>query len=160
MRIELVQIEELSGKASKVYSIYIDDNTETELDRLVGSLTDEKLIGKLTDRFFLLKQHCERGGLREDYFKPAGSADDALERINYTGTVRLYGIRYSKLCIILGGGGIKPPDVKTYQEVPELNVAVKILQRIANEIDKRIADREFSFTDDGTIISDPIFIIE
>jgi hypothetical protein len=159
MRVELVQLDELSGKASKVYSVFIDSNSENELDRFIGNLTDESRRKKLAERFYQLQKDCRRG-LREDFFKPEGGAADALVRIRDTGQVRVYGILFSKLCIILGGGGIKPKVVRTYQEVPELYDAVKLLKRIQDEILIRIKEGEFRFEDNGTIVGDHIFYIE
>ncbi len=52
--------------------------------------------------------------------------------------LRLYCLRKSNSILIIGGGGVKPPSVKTYNEIPELDNAVALLQRIDFLLNERI----------------------
>jgi hypothetical protein len=61
--------------------------------------------------------------------------------------LRLYGIRFGLGMIILGSDGEK--KTKTWQQDEKLENAMLILMKISESINKRILNKEITFSNDG-----------
>jgi hypothetical protein len=110
---------------------------ETEVDKFLDKFPegceyddDIDIIIKWMD------QIGERGAL-EDYFRPEGKFKDNVWAVPIeTNSLRLYVLRLSDEILILGNGGIK--TTRTYNEDPDLNECVELLQTIDGYIKARI----------------------
>ncbi|NUN08048.1 MAG: hypothetical protein HUU54_02620 [Ignavibacteriaceae bacterium] len=71
-------------------------------------------------------------GIQSTFFKYQRS--NYVYRFLDSGTLRLYCLKYDDLAIIIGGGGVKPHTVKNLREIPELDLAVKILEAINKKL--------------------------
>ena len=116
---------------------------ETEVDKFLDKFPegceyddDIDIIIKWMD------QIGERGAL-EDYFRPEGKFKDNVWAVPIeTNNLRLYVIRLSDEILILGNGGIK--TTRTYNEDPDLNECVELLQTIDGYIKARIIKNNLS----------------
>ncbi len=85
----------------------------------------------------------ERGAL-ERYFRPESRRHDNIYAIPIdTSNLRVYVIRISINIVILGNGGIK--STPTYNEDPELNKIVELLQEVSRYINSRIRDSRIHY---------------
>jgi len=76
-------------------------------------------------------------GAQERYFRPESRRSDDIWAIPIeTASLRLYVIRLSSNIVILGNGGIK--KTATYNEDPNLNECLELLQEINGYINARI----------------------
>ena len=77
-------------------------------------------------------------GVLERKFRPEGAYSDRIYAIPIDKCkLRLYCIRISDAILIIGDGGEKPPNVRTYNEKADLNDIVTRLQKIDKEISRR-----------------------
>lgn len=150
MKIELVDLTEFSGDKAHVYSIVVDDAESTLFDQFVEenalSFQDE-----MKDIVMRLKNMGDKTGCPEHFFKLyEGGPGDGVAAL-WANRLRLYCIRYGSSLIILGDGGYKSPEIRSYQEDSILNEKVALLKRIARLINERIRERDIKLNEDGTI---------
>ncbi|MGV8016580.1 MAG: hypothetical protein AB2L26_00140 [Ignavibacteria bacterium] len=139
MKFRIVEIEtELANvKRVKVHTIVFEDNTESELERFY-----KKYIESNTNEvnFFMSTiEEISNIGIKEGFFKQQGGNSIFRFKNITTGKktkprLRLYCIKWGSACLIIGGGGIKPDDKRTWQEVPELKRLNEILSKIDNHL--------------------------
>lgn len=108
---------------------FVDDISEVDkfLDKFPeGSEYDEDI-----DILIKWIENIGQRGAHERHFRPEGKRTDnvmAMPTPIETSKLRLYVIRLSEEIVILGNGGVK--KTRTYNEDPELNECVELLQTI------------------------------
>lgn len=156
---EIVEVK--LGSSASVYTILIDGQSTTELDsflekveRYIREIEDPEKGEALKEAFDFIVRRLNMTipskGARSHYFDYDGRADDAVEKIKQS-LLRLYCLRYGKLLIILGNGGIKPVSVRKTQDKEDLDEAVRKLQYINERINKEQQAGRFRFDDQGRI---------
>ncbi len=113
------------------------DGEETEIDKFFDCFpegckhdNDINIIIKWMDRI------GEKGALIR-YFRPESRPYDDIFAIPLeTSNLRVYVIRISNEIVILGNGGIK--STRTYNEDPQLNAIVELLQQINRYLKSRL----------------------
>ena len=119
------------GRKAKIYSIQYDGEGNHEFHKFVTNSEvrnhpDYQALRKK------IKELYDKRGLLPQYFRPEDERclNPEICRIDYgVGYLRLYCIRWSDKLLILGGGGIKPNDIRFWQESAELSAAAR---KIAN----------------------------
>lgn len=144
-------IEEITfaGNRCQIFSVKFEGESENEFDKFLKKYdkTHPKIIEDITLRIRAMKQ---RNGCLDIYFNmEVSSIYNSICRLKRTKQLRLYCIKYGKVALILGGGGIKSNNKRTYQEVPELNEAVGKLEYIYEKIDEKLKEKEIRITDEG-----------
>jgi len=150
MRCKLVKINKLSGDATSIYSVAIDDEAETLLDKFITenifSFKNEtkdiiqrlRTIGNVTGarpQFFKLKEGAPGDGVCALYDNPKSN-------------LRLYCIHYGNELIIVGGGGHKPKTIKALQENKKLKSENYFLKWLSAEISIRVKEKTIQFVND------------
>ena len=115
------------GRKAKIYSIRYDGEENHEFHKFVTNPEvrnhpDYQALRKK------IKELYDKRGLLQQYFRPEDERyiHPEICRIDYgTGKLRLYCIRWNDNLLILGSGGVKPDDIRFWQESPELSLAVK-----------------------------------
>ena len=54
--------------------------------------------------------------------------------------------------MLFGAGGIKPPNVISWEDSPELRFYAELMEDIAAEINKMISEKELKVLPDGTLL--------
>lgn len=157
MNYEIVEMEPFSGREAKVYSIIPEGEEQTLFEQFI----DENIAGfkdEIKDILRRLKQIGHTTGARENYFKHEG--DNAFVRgygkyvwalyDDEERKLRLYCIRFSKVAIILGGGGYKDKSVIKWQEDEKLSEEVRKIITYAKRILKQLDDGDLYWSTDGT----------
>lgn len=149
MNCKIVKLLNFSGTKTTVYSVFIDDEQKTLFDKFI----QENLIHKneLKSVISRLKTISTKTGAQEHFFKQKeGSFGDGIEALYDlpSSNLRLYCIRYGTSLIILGGGGIKPKNIRALQENDKLKYENYLLRKIAKIVNQRIKDRDIKFAND------------
>jgi hypothetical protein len=122
-----------SGKAAKVYSIWRGDSKDCELDKFL----DDEEIEKHPDFYpFLavLRELMDEDGfvVDEKRVRYESKKSNSVCAVAY-GDLRLYILRWSNICIIAGGIGIK--EVRTHQDDEALDAHVNYLIEVEKILD-------------------------
>lgn len=157
MKFEIVELDELSGPAAKIYSVVLEGEDGTLFDNFLQqhSKMHPSEVRDIVDR---LRAIGKTTGAREHYFKinegKPGDGVCALYDIPNK-NLRLYCIRFGCVAIVLGGGGEK--NVRAYQEDPNLNRQAEIMKYISQEIMKSEREEEIKLSANGKLTGKLIF---
>ena len=156
MKFEIVELEDISGPKTVVYSVLVNDDQETLFERFVRENHGQYKI-EVDDILNRLAQISSKYGAREHFFKlNEGVPGDGVCALydNPDSNLRLYCIRYGTTIVILGGGGYKPKTIRAFQEDEKLTQENSILREISKRITGELwsngdyLEGEFIFEDD------------
>ncbi|MDD3945792.1 MAG: hypothetical protein PHS38_13945 [Bacteroidales bacterium] len=149
MKCELKKIEELSGKRTSVYSVFIDDSQFSLFEVFIEE--NKRLhLSEIKDIVQRLKTIGTKTGAREQFFKlhEGNPGDGVCALFDLPDkNLRLYCIRYNTQIIILGGGGIKL--VRALQNDSKLTKENYLLRELSKQITEKIKEKDIRFTIDG-----------
>ncbi len=151
MNYEIVQLDEFIGTKATVYSVLPDGENETLFDIFVKEHY-ETYTKEIEDILNTLEIITTKIGARENLFKPnEGKPGDGVVALfdEPERNLRLFAIRYGSTILILGGGGIKTKETRTWQDSPKLKDEAEMIIQISKEIFQRIKEKELQFTTDG-----------
>jgi len=150
MKCKIVKLDQFSGDAASIYSVYIDNEKKTLFDKFIEENINS-FKSELLDMIQRLKVIGKSTGARMKFFKDKeGKPGDGVSALyDIPGTkLRLYCIRYGTELIILGGGGAKKKSIKALQEDEKLKKENYLLRKISEEITKRIKTKDIEWSDD------------
>jgi hypothetical protein len=150
MKYKIIKINSISGNEASVYSIILNNDEETLLNKFVK----ENEISFKSETKDILKRLYSIGhttGARIQFFKEwegkPGDGVCALFDIP-TSNLRLYCIYFGSQLIVVGSGGHKPKDIRTLQQDDKLKAENYLLREISAQITKRLKDKEIRYTKD------------
>lgn len=152
MNYQIESIDELSGSEATIYSVFMgDEGEQTLFDQFVEMYSFEyrEEVKHIVDR---LAEMGNTNGAREIYFKQKeGKPGDGVCALydDPDHKLRLYCIRYGKCAVLLGGGGLKPPDVQTWQQDKQLEKHAQLMIDISRDITNRLASGDLKWSVDG-----------
>lgn len=151
MKFDIVDLNEFSGQAAKIYSILLEDDSLTLLDHFFENNKEYYLeLKEIAAKLITMGKHT---GCRPQYFKEyEGAPGDGVVALYYK-HIRLYCLRYDRSCIFVGSGGIKPPGIAAYQDYPPLEAKAAEMKKIAASINKAIKEKDLMIQNDGTLIN-------
>ena len=150
MEYELIKLDRLSGSEASVYTILLNDENETLFDIFLNE-NKNSFIDELKDIIQRLRVIGNDTGAREQYFKlKEGIPGDGVCALydSPDKNLRLYCIRYGTLIVILGGGGLKPKNIKALQDSEKLTDENYFLREVSEHIRQKMKDKEIRFSDD------------
>ncbi|WP_341199381.1 hypothetical protein [Croceibacter atlanticus] len=148
---QLVKIPQLSGNKGSVYTIQVDDETDTAF-RLFYKEYNDLFKGEIKDIVGRLKTMAFKTGMRYDFFKSKeGNLGDGVCALfdKKDKHLRLYCIKYGSQLIILGGGGHKPKTIRSFQEDPKLKKENYILRELSKLITEKMKAKDIRLSNDG-----------
>ncbi len=146
MNYEIVEQPQFSGNQATIYTVVLDGDDKSLFDYFLEENIENnrKEVKSILSR---LKEIGRTTGAREIFFKKyEGKPGDGVCAL-HDKKLRLYCIRYGKVAVILGSGGLK--NVATWQDDDTLSDAAEIMIEISNDITKRLQDREIKWSQDG-----------
>lgn len=149
---DIVEIKELSGKGAHIYTIRIQGASRTLLDEFFEENRDyADELRHIANRLNVMGHDT---GCRWDFFKHyEGKPGDGVSALAVKkGRLRLYCMYFNDVMVILGSGGYKSSNTRSYQETPALDAKVKQMGDIASEINMMRSRDEFKIDTDGHII--------
>ena len=131
---ELVPVE--FGRGGSLYSFKIENQGLSEYMRF---LTYHQAHPERNRLYSKIKRMVSSSGFRGQFFKSEARRGVVapVKRVRASGNLRLYCLRMNEHFLIVGGGGIKPEGIATYQEVPELDTAVNVLEDVYRGYEER-----------------------
>lgn len=155
MNYEIIKLEEFSGTKATIYSALPYGEVNTLYDNFVDEYHVEfrEEIVSIAD---LLEDMGHKYGIRENLIKMNEyKPGDGIVAIydNPDKNLRLYGIRYGSCILVIGSGGVKPKEIKAWQENEKLSKEIEIVKEISEDILQRINDRDIVFSTDGLELS-------
>lgn len=151
MNYSLVELDLFTGDKATIYSLLEDRNEGVTLfDKF---LMENKDIHKeeVKDIIKTLTIIGRRTGAREQFFKlHEGNPGDGVVALydNPNSNLRLYCIKYGVGLIILGGGGVKPKEIRALQENDKLTQENEILRKVSSCIIKKFKDKDLCIAQD------------
>lgn len=160
IKCEIVKLEQFSGSLASVYSVVLDGEHQTLLNKFIA----ENIISHKSETKNILKRLMTIGhntGARIDFFKEwEGKPGDGVCALydEPDSKLRLYCIHYGKQIIIVGSGGEKPKKIRALQENDKLKDENYLLREISNQITNRIKEKDIKYSTDGlNFIGDLVF---
>ena len=150
MNYEIVELEELSGHMTKIYSIIPDGEEYTLFDNFILENKDT-FKNEVQDILKRLVQIGSTTGARESFFKPnEGKPGDMVCALYDLPDkhLRLYCIRFGNIALIMGGGGEK--NVRAWQDDEKLSSEANKIIRYAIDIHQRIEAGDIYWSKDGS----------
>lgn len=151
MKFSLVELEELTGKRLKVYSVFLEEEDLTIYDKFLAEniSTYREEVEDITSRIEVMAKYT---GLRDDFIKPGeGNLGDGIYALydKPESNLRLYFIRFGNIAIILGGGGPKAKAMRSFQEDPKLKEENYFLRKVSVVLMKAVREGSLHITDQG-----------
>lgn len=147
MKFEIKELEELSGKKARIYSVIIDGEEDTLLEQFFNG--NKNHADELQTMLSKIKTMADDTGCRRQFFAEGeGAWADGVVALK-AGKLRLYGIYFNNTVVLFGSGGWK--NVRAYQDDPELNAKAQQVREIAKRMNKAIREREILIGGDGEI---------
>lgn len=152
MNYEIVELENFSGTKATIYSVIMEDDIITLYDHFINENITEyrKEIRIIANR---IKEVGNNTGAREMFFKhKEGKPGDGVCALydELDSKLRLYCIRYGNIAIILGGGGPKPDNIKTWQDDKKLTLEAETIIQVSKDIMQRIHSGDLQWSKDGS----------
>ena len=149
MQFELIQMEDLSGDAAKIYSVILEGDSLSLLEHFV--LDNPEYVMDIRTILDKIRFMGQANGCKAHFFKDKeGRPGDGMVALRYK-QMRLYCLRYDNACVFIGPGGYKPPGIAAYQEDEALNQAAQLMKRICASINKAIVEKDLIIFPDGSV---------
>ena len=151
MKCKITKLENFSGRKASLYSVYVEEKNKTLFEEFLEE-NRNLLINEIKDILIRLKTIGEKTGVKEEFFKlREGTLGDGICALYDIPNkkLRLYCIRYGSDIIIIGGGGVKPKNIKALQENEKLTKENYLLRKISKEITTKIINGELKYSSDG-----------
>lgn len=160
MKFEIVELEDLSGKYATIYSVIVNNDSETLFDIFLNE-NEAIFYDEINSIYDTLDQIAHYHGARRQYFKEnEGKLGDLVCAIFDTPdtNLRLYCIRFGTTVIVLGGGGYKSKEIRALQEDPKLTSENYLIREISELIYQKMKEKEIFWETDfelgGNLIID------
>jgi hypothetical protein len=150
MKFRLKKERKLSGNKASIYTIYILDEEKTLFDIFLEEY-NSLLKNEIKDIVLRLKAIGNKTGARDQYFKlNEGALGDGVCALYDVPDkkLRLYCIKFGTLLLIIGGGGVKPKNIRALQENPKLTQENNIVKELSKAILERIKEGTIKYTED------------
>lgn len=148
---ELVKLQNLSGSKASIYTIFVDDDTESLFDKFLKE-NSTSFKREIEDIIIRLNTIGKETGARQHFFKEKeGTLGDGVCALyDEPGKeLRLYCIRYGNRLVVLGSGGFKSKDIRAFQEDKKLEDENYFLRWLSKAITEKMKEKEIGLTDDG-----------
>lgn len=151
MKSRLVKLTQFSGNEASVYSVIVNDEEKTLFDEFISE-NKNLFLNEIKDIVSRLMTIGHIEGARDQYFKlNEGTPGDGVCALydQPKSNLRLYCIKYGKQLIILGSGGLKPKNLRTFQEDDKLKDENYFLRNLSKEITNKMKSDELKFINGG-----------
>ena len=150
MKCRLVKTDSLSGSKASLYSVSLEEEKETLLEKFVRE-NKNSFLSETKDILARLKTIGHITGARIQYFKEfEGKPGDGVCALydNPDSKLRLYCIIFGTQLLIVGGGGPKQKNISAFQQDEKLKDENYFLRWLSAQITQRIKDKETTFEND------------
>lgn len=142
MKCKLVIHKELSGNYATIYSLSIENCKNDKLEEFIRA-NFSQYRNEVADILARLRTIGQKSGANEFFFKHnEGKLGDGVCALydKPNSKLRLYCIRNGSQIVIVGSGGVKPKNIKAYQENPKLKSECELMQSVSLKLTELIND--------------------
>ena len=150
MKCRLVKINKLSGDRASLYSVVINEEKETLLEKFIRE-NKNSFLSETKDILKRLRTIGHKTGARKQFFKEfEGKPGDGICALydDPDSKLRLYCIIFGTQILVVGGGGPKPKNISAFQDNQKLKDENYFLRWLSEQITERIKDKEITFEND------------
>lgn len=149
MNFEITELSDFSGEMAHIYSVTLKGQEQTLLEQFFDDNAEYKEeLTVIVEKLLVMGNDT---GCRYEFFKHhEGALADGVAALR-VGQIRLYCLYFDRTAVFFGSGGYKSPEIKAYQEDPELNAKAVQMREIAARINKAIIDKDIVIEQDGSI---------
>ena len=148
---EIVKLNELSGDHCAIYSIRFIGEDDSLFEQFLSEYYTT-FRNEVLDIYTRLKAIGRCVGLREGFYKAnEGKPGDGVCALydKPDAHLRVYFIYYGTDLIVVGDGGEKPKNIRTWQEDPVLTDANLLMQWVSEKISEATENKDIQITDKG-----------
>lgn len=148
---EIVKLNELSGDHCAIYSIRFIGEDDSLFEQFLSEYYTT-FRNEVLDIYTRLKAIGRCVGLREGFYKAnGGKPGDGVCALydKPDAHLRVYFIYYGTDLIVVGDGGEKPKNIRTWQEDPVLTDANLLMQWVSEKISEATENKDIQITDQG-----------
>ncbi|MBL0055353.1 MAG: hypothetical protein IPP31_04005 [Chitinophagaceae bacterium] len=162
MNYEIVELEDLSGSITTIYSIVQEGDDRTLLEHFI----DENIPfykAEVSNILARIQAMAHKLGAREQFFRlNEGKPGDGVCALydDPDSALRLYCIRYGTIAIILGGGGPKPPGIRAWQDDEKLTLKAETMIQVSKDIMQRLKSGDLKWSPDGSRLTGNLTITD
>lgn len=149
MDFEITEMSDFSGKMAHIYSVTLKGESQTLLEQFFDeNINNRGELNIIAQKLIVMGNDT---GCRYEFFKHhEGALADGVAALR-VGQMRLYCLYFDKTAVFFGSGGFKPPEIRSYQEDPVLNMKAQQMRDIAAKINKAIIDKDIVIEEDGSL---------
>jgi hypothetical protein len=144
MKFTIQKLSRLSGDQASIYAVMVDGEKGNRLEQFIEhNRNDHK--DEVVDILARLSAIGKQVGARIEFFKEREGLPGDLVSALYDkprSKLRLYCIRFGKTTLILGGGGVKPKDIRAWQENGQLTREAELMILVSKLVAERIKDKD------------------
>jgi hypothetical protein len=151
MKYELVKENNLSGSMASVYTLLDLDTNETLLEQFIKNNISSH-ASEINNIIKRLQTIGHKTSARFNFFKHKEGipGDGVCALFDIPGSkLRLYCIYYGKSLIVVGSGGYKSKQIRSFQDDETLKKENYLLRKLSQDIKLRTDIKEICFTNDG-----------
>lgn len=151
MKFTIKKQHRLSGQRASIYTLWIEDDNETLLERFVRE-NNTNFPDEVSDILQRIKAIGHKTGARAEFFKPnEGNLGDGICALydNPDKNLRLFCIRNGNVNVIIGGGAEKPKSMKAFQESTKLTEENYFLRAVSQLFMERLKEKDIRYSKDG-----------
>lgn len=147
MKCKIVKLSRFSGKRASIYTVIVNESQTSLFEDFIqeNKISHASEIKNIGMRLITIGNET---GARHSFFKhKEGVPGDGVVALydDPDKKLRLYGIRYGKDIVILGGGG--PKNVTALQEDEKLKEENYLIRAISAKIAEKIKEKEIYYSD-------------
>lgn len=149
MRCRLVKLSKFSGNGASIYSIVLNNEKETLLDKFIKE-NSYSFLSETKNILMRLRTIGHKTGARIGFFKKfEGKPGDGVCALydEPDSNLRLYCIIYGTQIIVVGNGGPKSKSIRALQEDYKLKEENYFLRWLSDQITTKIIDGDIKFSD-------------
>ena len=142
MELEIVEIKQLSGKKTQIYSVILNQEDQSVFEQFLQNNYSEYPT-EIEDIVSKLKIMATKTGAAEHFFKlNEGKPGDGVCALfdSPDKKLRIYCIRFAN---------VKPKNIRAYQESPALKKEAEMVIQISKIISKAIKNKDIHLNDNG-----------
>ena len=134
MNFEITELSDFSGEMAHIYSVTLKGQEQTLLEQFFDDNAEyREELTVIVEKLLVMGNDT---GCRYEFFKHhEGALADGVAALR-VGQIRLYCLYFDRTAVFFGSGGYKSPEIKAYQEDPELNAKAVQMREIAARINK------------------------
>lgn len=147
MKFSIEKLSNLSGDEASIYSVMVDGEKADRLNQFIENNVGTHKI-EVMDIVNRLSAIGKKFGAREQFFKQNEGVPGDLVCALYddpNSHLRLYCIRFGKTTLVIGGGAIKPKNIRAWQESEELKKEAELMILVSKYMAKKIKEKDIGW---------------